>query len=202
MDREELSELQCITPIANLASIAFLGILCHKLAAELDHTDVSSGIIQDRRAGREVPDVRRSPPLELHEYANVYICARNPMMYVLRDLHEELAVLRVSCEVLDVEGAVIADGNASSDYTGFHASPAGLSMIDATITFLGDPRHPNPPEFYDRKRRQCAEVLVPEVIAPEFLLGVYVSCAASRASVEELELPWPVTVDPRMFFQQ
>ncbi|HSZ69332.1 MAG TPA: DarT ssDNA thymidine ADP-ribosyltransferase family protein [Solirubrobacteraceae bacterium] len=94
MDRDELVELHFIAPIANLESIATVGILSHNRAALVAHDDVSSEVVQDRRSGKVVPDARRFAPRELHEYANVYVCGRNPMMYVLRDRHDELVLLR------------------------------------------------------------------------------------------------------------
>jgi hypothetical protein len=36
-------------------------------------------VIQGRRTGRPVPNVRRQKPLELHDYANAYVCPRNPL---------------------------------------------------------------------------------------------------------------------------
>jgi hypothetical protein len=200
MDRHDLLELHCIAPIANLASIASLGILSHNRAALVAHLDVSDAEIQDRRKGKLVPDARRSKPRELHDYANLYICGRNPMMYVRRERHDELVLLRVSCDVLDLNEAVIADGNASSNYTGFHSAPRGLAAIDEAITFAGDPRHSNVYEFYDRKRRQCAEVLVPDRTPSEYITGAYVSCEESRDQCEDLEVPWPLTLDPEKFF--
>src|SRR5271154_4800040 len=117
MDRHDLLELHCIAPIPNLVSIASRGILSHNQAGRVTHLDMSDAVVQDRRKGKRVPDSRRSKPRELHDYANLYICGRNPMMYVRRERHHELVLLRVSCEVLDLDEAVVADGNASSNYT-------------------------------------------------------------------------------------
>ncbi len=200
MDRGVLSELHCIVPIANLASIASLGILSHNRAAAVPHSDLSDATVQERRGGRLVPDIRRRKQRELHDYANVYICGRNPMMYVRRDRHDDLVVLRVGCDVLDLDGAIVADGNASSDYTRFHNATDGLAAIDAAITFAGDPTHPSLHEFYDRKRRQCAEVLVPDCVPARYIAGAYASCERSRDRCVALGLPWRITVDPRMFF--
>jgi hypothetical protein len=123
------------------------------------------------------------------------------MMYVRRDRHHELVLLRVSCEVLDLDEAVVADGNASSDYTGFHSVSRGLAAIDEAVTFAGDPTHQDYYEFLDRKRRQCAEVLVPDLISPEYITGAYVSCEESHDECKDLDVPWPLTVDPDKFFQ-
>jgi hypothetical protein len=201
VERDELAELHCIAPITNLESIATLGILSHNRAALVAHDDVSSGLVQDRRSGKVVPDARRFAPRELHDYANVYVCGRNPMMYVLRDRHDELVLLRVSCDVLDLDGAIVADGNASSDYTRFHGAPGGIAAIDATIAFAGDPRHSSISAFYERKRRQCAEVLVPDLIPPEHIAGAYVSCEDSHERCAALDLPWSLTVDSKKFFR-
>jgi hypothetical protein len=201
MHRDDLPELHSIQPIANLHSIAEFGILCHTLAAELDHVDVSDVTVQDRRTGKEIPH-GSGPARKLHDYATVYVCGRNPMMYVRQHRHTELVVLRVSCDVLDLEGALVADGNASSDYTRFRGAPTGLAAIDAAITFLGNPTHSNYYEFLDRKRRQCAEVLVPERIAPEYISGVYASCTQAETTILSLGLTWPVTIEPNMFFQR
>lgn len=200
MDRSELAELQCIQPIANLASIAELGILCHNLAEEVDHVDVSDQRVQDLRHGKVVPH-ESGHGRELHDYANAYICARNPMMHVRRHRHTELAVLRLSCNVLDLAEAIVADGNAASKYTSFRASLGGLTAINEEVTFMGDPRHADQIEEWRRTREQCAEVLVPECIPPEHIVGGYVSCEASLETVLALSLPWPTTINPRMFFQ-
>jgi ssDNA thymidine ADP-ribosyltransferase, DarT len=110
-------------------------------------------------------------------------------------------VLRVSCDVLDLPGAIVADGNASSDYTRFLSSPEGLSAINEEIAFMGDPRHPDQVERWRRTREQCAEVLVPERIPSQHVEGLFVSCAAARDEVQALDLAWTTTVDPSIFFQ-
>jgi ssDNA thymidine ADP-ribosyltransferase, DarT len=176
-----------------------LGILSHNRAVEIPHADVSDETVQDRRIGKHVPDARRSKPRLLHDYANLYICGRNPMMYVRRHRHDELVLLRVSPEALDLEGAVIADGNASSKYTGFYRPQRGLAAIDEAVTFAGDPRHPDLHTYWDRKRRQCAELLVPDRVPPEYITGAYVSCDESREQCEALGVRWSMTLDPEKF---
>lgn len=75
MDRAKLRELHCITPIANIPSVLTAGILSHRRAAAVSHESVADPEIQARRARVRVPGGR-----PLHEYANLYITARNPMM--------------------------------------------------------------------------------------------------------------------------
>ena len=95
----------------------------------------------------------------------------------------------------------MADGNASSDYTRFHGAPDGLAAIDASITFAGDPRDSSPSAFYERKRRQCAEVLVPDLISSHHITGAYVSCEGSYERCVALELPGSLVVDSGKFFR-
>ncbi len=75
MRRSDLAELHFITHIANVASILEHGILCHKKAKRLDPASVAMPEIQDIRAKKAVPAGK-----PLHEYANLYIHARNPML--------------------------------------------------------------------------------------------------------------------------
>lgn len=201
MDRANLTELGYITAIANLRSICEHGILSNRLADSLDHIDVSMAVIQDRREGKLVPDVRIAKGRPLHEYANLYICPRNPMLYVRSAQHEELCVLRVSSAVLKLPGVVVADGNASSDYTRFDAAPEGLAYVDEEMTFAEFWTDPNTYVYWEKKRRKCAEVLVPDRVDPEYITGAYVSGARGRRACEAVPVPWPVTVNAELFFQ-
>jgi ssDNA thymidine ADP-ribosyltransferase, DarT len=102
MKREELPELHYITPIENVPSILALGILSNRRARHLKPKSIARQEVQDLRAKVRIPGGRA-----LHEYANLYICARNPMMFVRAALHETTCVLRVSTDVLDLPNVVI-----------------------------------------------------------------------------------------------
>src|SRR5438067_8740377 len=107
--------------------------------------------IQARRARKRVPGGR-----PLHEYANLYFTARNPMLIKRSDQREQLCVLGVSSAVLELPGVVISDGNASSDYVRFAASPGGLTIVDAGRTFATWWTDPDPIEYYRKKAAKCA----------------------------------------------
>ncbi len=201
MERAKLTEFGYITAIANLPSIRDQGILSFSLAQEVSHVDLAMPEIQELRAGRTVPDVRLTKQRELHDYAPLYICARNPMMFVRSSRHEEICVLRIDPSVLDLEGVVVTDGNAASDYTRFAAAPAGLAQVDEDLTFAEYWTDPNPYAYYDKKRRKCAEVLVPDRVEPRFITGAYVSCERARAAYVATDVAWPVAVNPHLFFQ-
>jgi hypothetical protein len=86
-----VTELHCIMPIANLPSVVAHGILSYESAARLQHASVAMQPVQDRRDQRRVPQ-----GLRLHQYANLYFNARNPMLYKRLDESGSLRVLRVS----------------------------------------------------------------------------------------------------------
>ena len=201
MERRNLTELGYITAIANVPSIRERGILSFRRAREVDHVDLAMAEIQDRRDGKLVPDVRRRKPGELHDFAPLYICARNPMMYVRSSRHEEICVLRVDQGVLELDGVVVTDGNAASDYTRFAAAPAGLAEVDEEMTFAEYWTDPNVYAYWEKKRRKCAEVLVPDRVDPSFITGVYVSCERARDACAAAAVPWQVTIDAHLFFR-
>jgi hypothetical protein len=193
LQRSDIHELHYICSMANLPSVMRHGILSHQRAAAVQHVSVASEEVQARRAAKVVPNGR-----PLHQYANLYIDARNPMMYVLKDRHLDLCVVRVAPEVLDLDGVVIADGNAAGWMTRFGPSPRGLTAIDRDKV-----RAEWWNTSYEAKRVRCAEVLVPDVVPPRLLKGVYVSSEAARQRYLKLDLTeprLPATLDERMFY--
>ncbi len=195
MRRDELEELHYICPIRNIPSICRTGILSHRRAEREPHESVAMVEIQERRAKIVVPGGR-----PLHEYVNLYVCARNPMLFKRKDRHVELCVLRVSTDVLDVPGVVVTDANASSPYVRFAGAPEGLEIVDNELTFAEYWTDQDPIRYWRRKSRKCAEVLVPDRVDLRFLTGVYVSCGEARERVSVHGTGFAPTVNPRLFF--
>ena len=179
----------------NLPPIMKHGLLSHAQAVKVTHQSVAMTEIQKRRAKVVVPGGR-----PLHQYANLYICARNPMMLVRHKQHLALCVLRISPAVLDLPGAVVTDGNAASAYVSFRAAPAGLKIVDKDVTFADDWRNSDRIQFWRNQTAKCAEVLVPDTVPPQFIVGAYVSCAEAGRNLGALKLGLPVTINPKMFF--
>jgi hypothetical protein len=76
MTRAELHELGYIVPIATVPSILKHGILSHRRAGKVQHESIALQSVQDKRAEKVVPNGR-----PVREYANLYICPRNPMLF-------------------------------------------------------------------------------------------------------------------------
>jgi hypothetical protein len=193
LTRADVTELHCITPMVNVPSITLLGILSNQRAESVHHMSIAMEEIQARRAERRVPNART-----LHEYANLYIDARNPMMYRRKAMHLKCCVLRVSPAVLDLPNVVVADGNAASDWTRFGPSPSALGLIDRDLV-----RATYWNQSYESKRVRSAEILVPDWVPPEHVTGAYVSCEEALASFNGLKLTEPrlqATIKAHLFY--
>jgi hypothetical protein len=195
MDKR-VTELQCIMPIANIGSVLMHGILSYDRASKLVHQSVAMQPVQDRRDRKEVPG-----GLKLHQYANLYFHARNPMLYKRLGEAPSLCVLRVSNEVLSLDGAVISDQNAASDYARF-LHPSQWHFLDFDAIYAENWKHPDDQiAEWRHKSRKCAEVLIPHCVEARFLRGAYVIDDATAARLCQAGFGLPVRVDPVLFFR-
>jgi len=190
-----IKEFQCIMPLENIPSVVEHGILSFERAAKLKHHSVAMTEVQDRRNKKHVPG-----GLKLHQYANLYFHARNPMLYKRKDEAANICVLRVSTAVLQNDGVVITDCNAASNYVRFY-HPSQLSLLDFNAIFAMSWAHQNDPIAQLRHRSQkCAEILIPDFVDPKFLEGAYVVSESVAAMLSSC-FARPITVDRNMFFR-
>lgn len=194
LERADLGELHYITSIVNLPSILTHGILSHKRVEGITHLSVADKEVQERRSGITVPGGR-----PLHEYVNLYINARNAMLYRLQADHQDLCVLRVSPGVLDLPGVVIADKNAAS-WARFFPSPDGLEVIDGELIFREYWTDANPYVQQQNRQARQAEVLVPDMVPRRMVLGVRVSCAPAQQACTLCAPKLPSLIDRHLFF--
>jgi hypothetical protein len=184
MTYDELEELHNINAVSNLKSILKFGIVSHDLAAALAHRSVAMPEVQDRRAKVVVPNTKR----RLHSYANLYIYSRNKMMSKVTygTPHKELCVIRVDKSILHFPSAVVADQNASSEYVRFSGGIAALRLIDKAIVFARSWKHPGDQiREWRHGSAMCAEVLIPDVVPPNYIMGVYVSCDETASLIRD-----------------
>ena len=192
MDKDRVTELHFITSFENVASILATGIRCHNHMKTLEHKSVADPEVQVRRASKKVPG-----GLKLHDYANLYFDARNVMMYVLPKKNE-IAVIRVSRSVLEVPGVVIADRNAASGAASFRPVATGIELLDEDAIYAEWWN-----ESYDARQLRCAEVLVPAVVPPEYIEGIYVGREQSKDALTSLLEGPPIAIEVRahIFFR-
>lgn len=196
MNRTDIQEFHYITPIENVSSIVNAGILSHRRATVRRHRSVAMTEIQQKRSKKEIPGGRK-----LHEYVNLYFHARNPMMYKRKEEHMNLCILRINPSVMDLDGAIIADGNAASDYSGFWTSPEGLRKVDGSVVFADYWTDSNPIMELSKKRIKCAEILIPDRLDPCYIIGAYVSTDEAKKTLDESVPGLQIAIMPRLFFR-
>lgn len=117
-------------------------------------------------------------------------------------MHQQICVLRVNPDILDIPNAVITDGNAGSNYVRFRPAPAGLAMVDRERTFARWWAHPEDTiEKWRHSVQKCAEVLVPDVVPPQYVTGAYVSCDLGQQALRRLAPNLPIAINADLFFQ-
>ncbi len=190
-----ITELHCIMPMDNALSVLQHGILSYERAAALLHHSVAMPEVQERRDQKQVPG-----GLRLHQYANLYFHARNPMLFKRLDQAAALCVMRVDCAVMRLPGIVLSDQNAASDYARFRAFDQ-IGEIDMDRVYAADWRHQDRITYYRQKAAKCAEVLVPGRVEPRFLIGAHVVDAAAEQRLSALGFSLPVSLTPAFFFR-
>jgi hypothetical protein len=174
MQRSQIREVHFITPHANVASILKHGILSHQLANQLvpGHTRIGDPEIQQQRAAHPIwiGRTRRS----LLSYANLYVHARNAMLYKLLDGEEELTVLAVDSSVLDLPGVMVTDRNAAAFTRKALPAYEGLAALDATEVLAMSWKRPDASAEREARQRRMAEVLVPDRVPGSLIRHAYV----------------------------
>lgn len=183
--------------MVNIPSVLQRGILSNERASKLNHASIALQPVQDRRDQASIPG-----GLRLHQYANLYFHARNPMMSKRRNEAPTMCVLRVSTGVLGIQGTVISDMNAASTKYVRFLHPSQWTALDFDAIYAMDWRHPdNPPAYYRHSAQKCAEVLVPHFVPPNYLTGAYVVDTAAQGALTQAGFNLPITIQPVLFFR-
>lgn len=172
------------------------GILSHSQAKLVQHYSVAMQEVQERRKNKKIPGAR-----PLHDYANLYFDAHNPMLCSRQAQNDSICVLRIEPDVLDLPGIIIADRNAASDWVKFSAVEEGLRQINRERVFAQYWTHQGDSyEEMSHKSEKCSEVLVPDRVETLFIVGAYVANQAALAAFNSLNAELPVSINPVMFF--
>lgn len=198
MDRSDVKELYFITLISNVHSIIEYGILSHNKSVKIPHDNsFAMPEIQDKRKIKKIPGMNK----KLHDYANLYFDAHNATLSKRRNRNNEICILRINASVLDLQGVIISDRNASSDYVRFYPVSQGLAAIDRDRLFAKYWTHrDNQYEEWAHKSVKCAEVLVPDQVETRYILGTYVANQAALAALKKLRIGLTVSIKSDIFF--
>jgi hypothetical protein len=73
-------------------------------------------------------------------------------------------------------------------------------MLDEALVYAESWVDSDPIAQMRKKAARCAEVLVPDRIDPQLILGLSVSCAAAEAACRELVSGLSIAIDKHLFF--
>jgi hypothetical protein len=176
MNRQQIKALYYITYISNVPSIVERGILAHNVLQKMteknriNFSDISNSEVQEIRSGKKIPGTNK----RLHDYANLYFDAHNPMLSSLRDKNSDICVLVISKSVLDIEDVIVTDRNAARECW-FKSVEEALPLLSRDRIFARYWVHQDDlVEQYKHKGEKCAEVLVPQKILPKYIIGALV----------------------------
>lgn len=197
-----INELYYITHINNVPSILREGILSHDLieARKISFTPIYNADIVAKRRDMKTPDGR-----SLWSFANLYFKARNPMLYKVVFFGEstdadDIAVLGVQMSILNKPDIFVSTGNAASVLSNILPAREGKKAIPQIRKNIDK-------EYWTEesgsKRKIMAECLVPGIIPPELITGIYVASHKAADKVRPLaqQLGLSVVREPNMFFQ-
>ena len=192
---DDIKELYHITAIANVAAIVKGGIFSHNIVQKdkIKAVRIDEQGVQDRRE-KKIPGTEKM----LHDYANLYFDAHNPMLSKRRNLNDSICVLRIEKTVFSVNGVIITDKNASRDCW-FKTIKEGLPLL-SKIEVLAP--YWNDLDLIVRKRLagiKCAEVLIPEAVSPKYIVGAFVANSTAKAEFEKVS-SLPVEINTDIFF--
>lgn len=168
MNINDIHELYFITDISNVASIMSEGIFSHNEVRRVHHRSIAEQGVQERRQNKKIPGTNK----HLHDYANLYFDAHNPMLSARRDMNDTICVLRIKSDVLSLDGVIVTDQNASRDCW-FKPVSEGLPLLDRDEVFATFWVSSDPFEAYRLKGIKCSEVLVPKCVHCSYIFGVY-----------------------------
>ena len=144
-----------IQAIDNIPSIMQRGLLSNERASRIEHVSIAMNEVQARRDSVRIPN-----GLKLHQYANLYFDPWNPMLSRKRSQNEEICILKFDRSVLDFDGVILSDRNASSDYAAFYGAKVGLEKIDFDLVYA---RYWTDEDYFEQCRKKsikCAEEIL------------------------------------------
>lgn len=185
-----------IMPLENMPSVIDNGILSYYKSKSIKHTSVALEGVQERREQVKIPNGGK-----LHSYANMYFSCRNPMMYKRKDNAENLCILAISTEVLNIDGCVLSDQNSSTDLVKFYTPEDGLNHINFDLVFA---QYWNVGDYYEQRKRKaikCAEILVPDCVPYDYIIGAFVLNKESEQKLLDFGFNKIIAINATPFFR-
>ena len=137
----------------------------------------------------------------MHQYANLYFDPRNPMLSKRRNQNEEICILKFNRAILDLEGVILSDRNASSKYVKFYRVKDGLEKINFDLVYA---KYWTDSDYLNqsiKKSIKCAEVLVPYCIPFNYVVCAAVVSRNSENKLKAVGFNKSIFIKPEIFFR-
>jgi len=172
------------------------GILSNELSKKVPHKSLAMEEIQAKRKNKRIPGARK-----LHQYANLYFDAHNPMLSKKRDQNNKICILCVDTSVFDLPDVIISDRNAASDWARFNSVIDGLAALDKDKIYARYWTNvSNQYDLWENKSIKCAEVLIPDRAEPKYITGAYVANQTALKAFKKLKIQLTVCIKSDIFF--
>lgn len=189
------SALYSIMPIENIPSIIKHGILSHELACKYNHKSVALEDVQNKR------EIKIINARKLHSYANLYFDSHNPMLSKLRDLNESICILAIKPEIMNTSGTIVTDRNAASNIVQFVDTVEMTKVLNFDKIYMKYwTNDENPYVVNENKQIKCAEVLIPDCVPFDFIIGAITYNNPVKDKLLELGFNKTIQVDDKRFF--
>ncbi len=185
-----LSSFYHLTHRNNLRSIFERGIIS---LSQIKSLGLAQQDISDHQVQRWRENVEPCYKRRIHDYVPLYINPRNPMLYVKREIQQQLVILVIDKKILSYFDHIYTDGNAASRDTIFSYGP---SVLEKSMGILEAHFWHDVP---DGKRRRCAELLVYPSIPPSFISCVLCSDKLTLSEIQS-EIGASASVFNDLFF--
>ena len=123
------------------------------------------------------------------------------MMYKRKDIAEDLCILAVNTSIINIEGCIISDQNASTDLVKFYTPEEGINNINFDLIFS---QYWNVGDYYEQRLRKaikCAEVLVPDCIPYEYIVSACVLNSEAKKKMLSYGFDKNITIKASPFFR-
>lgn len=124
------------------------------------------------------------------------------MMYKRQEMAQSLCVLAISSVILDFEGTVVSDGNAASDYSRFYAPEEGMERLEFARIYDKSWTDKDFNKQKIKKRIKCAEILVPNKIAYDYVMGAIVVDEHAKQELQSSGFQKEIVIAPKVFFRR
>jgi hypothetical protein len=165
LDYFGINYLYHMTHKDNLEKILQVGLKSHNYARRnnLMRNDIANNDVNDRRSKVELIYNR-----SLHDYVPLYFNPKNSMLFVRKNIQDNIVILALDRMLIYEENSIFTDGNAANRPTRFFNDTNNLNQINwecIRAEFWSD--------FEDGRRKRMAEVLVFPDIAARFIQKIY-----------------------------